>query len=334
MIVDVHAHYVSPRVAAAVRGHEDRYGVRIVDQPDGEPRFVVGARETARPQALLPALQDLDARQQTMIGQTVDHQVVSLALTFTGYDLPAEQGAAWARLLNDTTAEDLQVAPGRFTATATVPLQDGPAAATELQRAIGTLGYHGIVISTHVAGRNLDDRGLDPFWAAAQEASAPIIIHPALVLQSPRLASYYFTNLLGNPYDTAIAAASLVFGGVCDRYPDLKIMLVHGGGHFPYQIGRLTHGWSVRPETKALQTPPLDYLKWFYYDTVLYYGPALRYLAAVVGPDRLMLGTDYPYDMCPAHPRQVVADAGFAAAERDGIESGTSTAVFRLEPPA
>ncbi len=330
MIVDVHAHYVSPRVAPAVRGNEGRYGVRVVDTPEGEPRFVIGGRETTRPQALLPALQELEMRQQAMAGQTIDHQIISLALTFTGYDLPPEQGVAWARLLNDTTAADLQAVPGRFTATATVPLQDGRAAAAEVQRAVGTLGYHGVVISTHVAGRNLDDRALDPFWAAAQEAGAPIIIHPAHVVQSPRLANYYFQNLLGNPYDTAIAAASLVFGGVCDRYPDLKVVLVHGGGHFPYQIGRLTHGWRVRPETKALQTPPLDYLKWFYCDTVLYFGPAVRYLAQVVGPDRLMLGTDYPYDMCPAQPRQVVAEAGFAAAERAAIEGGTSTAVFRL----
>jgi aminocarboxymuconate-semialdehyde decarboxylase len=331
VIVDVHAHYVSPQVAAAVRGNQARYGVGIVDTPDGEPRFIVGGRETSRPQALLPALQELDARQETMARQTIEHQVVSIALTFTGYELPPEQGAAWARLLNDATAEDLQAAPGRFTATATVPLQDGRAAAAEVQRAIGRLGNHGIVISTHVAGRNLDDRDLDPFWAAAQEARAPIIIHPALVVQSPRLANYYLQNLLGNPYDTAIAAASLVFGGVCDRYPDLKIMLVHGGGHFPYQIGRLTHGWSVRPETKALQTPPLDYLKWFYYDTVLYYAPALRYLAEVVGADRLMLGSDYPYDMCPAQPRQLIADAGFAAADREQISGGTSTAVFHLQ---
>jgi aminocarboxymuconate-semialdehyde decarboxylase len=333
MIVDVHCHYVSPRVLETVQREGARYGASVIEQRGDEWMLQIGSQRLSR--TLYPDLLDLDRRQQVMAGHAIDHQVMSTWLDFTGYSLPADEGAAWARLVNDAMAADVQAAlPGRFTAVATVPLQDGRAAAAELQRACGTLGYHGAVIMTHVAGRNLDDPDLDPFWAAAQEANAPIIIHPAYVVQSPRLANYYFTNLLGNPYDTAIAAASLVFGGVCDRYPDLKIVLVHGGGHFPYQIGRLTHGWSVRPETKALQTPPLDYLKWFYYDTVLYYGPALRYLAAVVGPDRLMLGTDYPYDMCPAHPRQVVADAGFAAAERDGIESGTSTAVFRLEPPA
>jgi aminocarboxymuconate-semialdehyde decarboxylase len=267
-----------------------------------------------------------------MTAETIDRQVLSVALTFTGYELPAEQGAAWARLLNDATVEDLQAAPRhRFAATATVPLQDGRAAAAELERACGRLGYQGIVIGTNVAGRNLDQSELDPFWAAAQAAGVPIIIHPAFVVASPRLADYYLSNLLGNPYDTAIAAAALVFGGVCDRFPDLKIMLVHGGGHFPYQIGRLSHGWSARPEARAhLRTPPVDYLKWFYYDTVLYYGPALRYLAEVVGSERLMLGTDYPYDMCPAHPRQIVDEAGFAAAEGDQIFGATSIEVFRL----
>jgi aminocarboxymuconate-semialdehyde decarboxylase len=333
VIVDVHCHYVSPRIAPAVRADEARYGVRVTDGPDGEPRFVIGSRETGRPQAVLAPLLDLDQRQQAMAGQAIDHQVMSTALTFTGYELPPEQGAAWARLLNDATAEDLQAAaPGRFTATATVPLQDGRAAAAELQRACGTLGYHGIVIGTNVAGRNLDAPDLDPFWAAAQEAGVPVVIHPSFVVPSPRLAEYYFSNLLGNPYDTAIAAGSLVFGGVCDRFPDLKVMLVHGGGHFPYQIGRLTHGWGVRPEGKVrLQTPPLDYLKWFYYDTVLYFGPALRYLADVVGVERLMLGTDYPYDMCPERPRQVIEEAGFGDAERDRIYSATPTEVFHLQ---
>jgi aminocarboxymuconate-semialdehyde decarboxylase len=332
VIVDVHCHYVSPQVAAAVRADEGRYGVRVVDAADGEARFLIGDRETTRPQALLPALQDLDERQQRMAEHTIDHQVLSLALTFTGYELPPDQGAAWARLLNDSTAADLQAAPaGRFTAAATVPLQDGRAAAAELQRACGTLGFHGIIVATNVAGRNLDWRELDPFWAAAQEAGVPIIIHPSSVVPSPRLANYYFSNLLGNPYDTAIAAGSLVFGGVCDRFPDLKVMLVHGGGHFPYQIGRLTHGWNVRPEGKVhLQTSPLDYLKWFYYDTVLYYPPALRYLAEVVGAERIMHGTDYPYDMYPDDPRAVVNGADLAPAERVRIFSGNSREVFRL----
>jgi aminocarboxymuconate-semialdehyde decarboxylase len=208
-------------------------------------------------------------------------------------------------------------------------MQDGRAAAAELQRACGTLGYHGVTIMTHVAGRNLDDRDLDPFWAAAEEAGAPIIIHPAYVIHSPRLDKYYLMNLAGNPYDTSIAAASMVFGGVCDRFPDLKVILVHGGGHFPYQVGRLTHGWTVRPETRELKTPPLDYLKWFYYDTLLYFGPALRYLAEVVGAERLMLGTDYPFDMCPPNPTQILDDAGLQA-ERDRIFEATPTEVFRL----
>ncbi len=332
MIVDVHCHYVSPRVVDAVRENEGRYGVGVEDGADGRARLRIGDHPAARPEALLDALQELDRRQAVMASQMVEHQVVSTSLTFTGYPLPPDQGIAWARLLNDTTAADLQAAPpGRFTACATVPLQDGRAAASELQRACGALGYHGVVIGTNVAGRNLDDAGIEPFWAAAQEGDVPVIIHPAFVVPSPRLSSYFLTNLLGNPYDTAIAAASLVFGGVCDRFPDLKLMLVHGGGHFPYQIGRLTQGWSRREEPRVrLRTPPLDYLKWFYYDTVLYHPPALRYLAEAVGADRLMLGTDYPYDMCPRDPRQIVADAGFDAGERDRINGATSTAVFHL----
>ncbi len=329
MIVDIHCHYVSPRVLAAVEREGERYGARVVAVQNGEPVLEIGSQRASR--SLLSDLLDLDRRQQAMAGHTIDHQVLSTWLDFTGYTLPPEQGAAWARLLNDATAEDLQaVPPGRFTACATVPLQDGRAAAAELQRACGMLGYRGVVIMTHVAGRNLDEPDLDPFWAAAQEAGVPIIIHPAYVIPSPRLAKYYLWNLAANPYDTAVAAASLVFGGVCDRFPDLKVVLVHGGGHFPYQIGRLTHGWTVRPEARVhLQTPPTDYLKWFYYDTLLYFGPALRYLAEVVGVERLMLGTDYPFDMCPPGPTQIVSDAGLDA-HRERIFEATPTEVFRL----
>jgi aminocarboxymuconate-semialdehyde decarboxylase len=331
MIVDVHAHYVSPRVVATVQREGERYGARVAGMRDGAPIIEVGSQPTHR--TLAPGLDDLEQRQRVMADQGIERQVLSPWLDMTGYSLPAEQGVVWSQLLNDSVAGDLAgLPPERFTASATVPLQDGRAAATELQRAVGRLGYRGVTINTNIAGGNLDNPGLDPFWAAAQEARTPIIIHPAFVVQSPRLAEYYFTNLLGNPFDTAIAAASMIFGGVCDRFPDLKVVLVHGGGDFPYQCGRLMHGWQVRPETpKYLTRPPTDYLKWFYYDTILYYGPALRYLAEAVGVEQLMLGSDYPFDMCPKDPKGIVVDAGFAQPERDRIWGDNCAAVFHLK---
>jgi len=329
MTVDVHCHYVSPTVRATVEREGERYGVRVLERRNGGLLIQIGSQTISRP--LFHAIEELERRQEVMAQQTIDHEVLSTWLDCTGYSLPPEQGIAWARLLNDAMAEDVKAAPrGRFSAVCTVPLQDGPAAAAELQRAVGTLGYHGVVISTNVNGRNLEEPDLNPFWAAAQEARAPIIIHPAFVVETPRVADYHLFNLLGNPYDTAIAAASMVFGGVCDRFPDLQVVLVHGGGHFPYQIGRLTHGWGARPEAQRnLKTPPLDYLKWFYYDTLVYYPPALRYLAEQVGPERLMLGTDYPFEMCPDDPTRIVTEAGLSA-QRERIFQDNPSEVFRL----
>ncbi len=329
MTVDVHCHYVSPRVRATVEREGERYGVRVLERHNGDPLLQIGRQVITRP--LFHAIEELDHRQEVMAEQTIDRELLSTWLDCTGYSLPPEQGVPWARLLNDAMADDLQAAPrDRFSAVCTVPLQDGRAAAAELQRAVGTLGYRGVVIATNVAGRNLEEREFDPFWAAAQEARAPIIIHPTFVVETPRVADYHLFNLLGNPYDTAIAAASMIFGGVCDRFPDLQVVLVHGGGHFPYQIGRLTHGWGARPEAQRnLKSPPLDYLKWFYYDTLVYYPPALRYLADVVGPDRLMLGTDYPFEMCPDQPTEIVSAAGLGA-ERERIFDDNPTEVFRL----
>lgn len=330
MIVDMHCHYVSPRVLAEIERNGERYGVRNLGSDDGRPRIAIAGR--VNPNPLLAALHDLERRQEVMAEHGIEREVLSTTLDHTGYALPADQGVAWARLINDSIAADLRdAATGRFSALATLPLQDPPAAAAELQRACGTLGYHGAVVGTHVNGRNFDDPALAPVWAATQEAGVPIIIHPAFVVETPRIAKYHHFNLLANPYDTLIAAASLIFGGVCDRYPDLKVVLVHGGGHLPYQAGRLTHGWEHNANARvSLQRPPVDYLKWFYYDTILYWPPALRFLASIVGVERIMLGSDYPYDMCPPRPRQIVLDADFTAAEQEQIFGENSIGVFRL----
>ena len=189
-------------------------------------------------------------------------------------------------------------------------------AADELARAIGA-GLVGAHIGSNINGRNLDDPALEPVWAQAAALGAFILIHPVGVAGAERLKSYYLANLIGNPVDTTIAAASLVFGGVMERFPSLKICLAHGGGFVPYQADRWVHGWQVRGEPKVnLAISPQASLRRFYYDTILHGAPALEFLVRTAGAGHVLLGSDYPFDMgTPECVRQVRATS-LSPAER------------------
>jgi aminocarboxymuconate-semialdehyde decarboxylase len=304
--VDCHAHYVSPRVLQTLASADPgRYGVSL---EAGAPVLRIGGT----PSRPLPAeLRDLSRRGDWLAEVGLGVQAIGTWMDVTGYDLPPEQGAAWSRLLNDSVAEDLRDDP-RYVGLASLPMQDGRLAAAELDYAVGRLGFRGAMIGTNVNGRGLDDASLDPVWHTAQAADVPIVLHPYLVAGAERMRQYWLANLVGNPLDTAIAAASLIFGGVLDRFPELRLLLVHGGGSIPFQIGRLQRGFAVRQETKVhgVTTPPLDYLRRFHYDTVLFHPPALRYLLETVGEDRVVVGSDYPFDLGDPRPLEVIKAAG------------------------
>jgi aminocarboxymuconate-semialdehyde decarboxylase len=171
-------------------------------------------------------------------------------------------------------------------------------AADELRHAVSKLGLRGAQIGSNVAGKNLDDPELEPVWATAAELDAFILLHPINVAGVDRLSSYYLNNLIGNPLDTTIAAACLVFSGVLERHPSLKICLSHGGGFVPYQAGRFLHGWHVRKEPKnKLPRPPTESLGRFYFDTIVHSKDVLEFLVGNAGVDRVLLGSDYPFDM-------------------------------------
>jgi aminocarboxymuconate-semialdehyde decarboxylase len=175
------------------------------------------------------------------------------------------------------------------------------------------------MFASNVKGVNLDDPSFEPLWAAAEELGAFMFVHPNNVAGADRLKSYYLQNLIGNPLDTTIAAVCLYFGGVMDRYPKLKIMLAHGGGFTPYQAARWEHGWAVRPEPKKnIKTQPKNIARRFMYDTILHSDKTLGAMIGLVGVERVMLGSDYPYDMgmtdCVAHVRALsISDAGKAS---------------------
>jgi aminocarboxymuconate-semialdehyde decarboxylase len=263
---------------------------------------------------------DLERRLRDMAAAEVDIQVLSVCPQTFLYAQPPSLAAAFARIQNEQLAKLVKARPDRFLAIATLPLQAPQLAADELRHAMGVLGLRGMQIGSNVAGKNLDDPELEPVWATAAELGAFILLHPINVAGADRLSSYYLGNLIGNPLDTTIAAACLVFSGVLERHPSLKICLAHGGGFVPYQAGRFVHGWQVRTEPKRrLPKPPTESLARFYFDTIVHSKEVLEFLAGNAGAGRVLLGSDYPFDMgMPDGVRQVRASS-IPAAEQSAI---------------
>jgi aminocarboxymuconate-semialdehyde decarboxylase len=241
---------------------------------------------------------DVDLRLRDMDATGVDVQVLSPTVFTFFYGVEPKLAQACVALQNEQIAAVVRKHPDRFIGLGAVPLQAPETAAEELKRAMSKLGLRGAMIGSNVNGRNLDDPMLEPFWAAAEQLGAFIFMHPHAVAGRERLGSYYLSNFVGLPFETTIAAASLVFGGVLERYPGLRICLSHGGGFTPYQAGRFQHGLEVRPEARVkLQRPLSESLGRLYYDTIVHSKKRLEFLVSAMGADRVLLGSDYPFDM-------------------------------------
>ena len=241
---------------------------------------------------------DLERRLSHLKEYDLDHQLLAVCPQTFLYRAEVEPALAVAQIQNDDIASLCAKHPETCTGLATAPMQAPELAAKELTRAMRENGLAGIEIGSNIGGMNLDDPSLDPFWEAANAEKAFILVHPTHVAGAERQKEYYLKNLIGNPLDTTIAAACLVFGGVIARYPDITFCMSHGGGFTPYQAARWIHGWKVRDEPKSRHGGlPEESLSKLVYDTILHGPEPLRWLIDQVGPDRVMVGTDYPFDM-------------------------------------
>ena len=272
---------------------------------------------------------DLERRLQDMAASKVDIQVLSVCPQTFVYAQPPALAAAFARIQNEQLAKLVKARPDRFLAIGTLPMQAPKLAADELRHAVRKLGLRGAQIGSNVAGKNLDDPELEPVWATAAELGAFILLHPINVAGVDRLSSYYLNNLIGNPLDTTIAAACLVFSGVLERHPSLKICLAHGGGFVPYQAGRFLHGWHVRKEPKSkLPKPPTESLGRFYFDTIVHSKEVLEFLVGNAGVNRVLLGSDYPFDMGMPDGVLQVRGLSIPASDQASILGGRAKALL------
>jgi len=324
--IDIHAHVIGEETIRLMQKEAPKVAPRLTPIDNESAVFeVAGTPYRPFPRGGF----DLDQRFKDMAASEVDMQAVSVPPQTFLYDQDAALGAALARIQNEEIAKLVKQHPDRFLGLATLPMQAPEQAAAELRRAVRTLGLVGAMIGSNIEGRNLDDPALEPVWAAAAEVDAFMLIHPVKVAGADRLRAYYLTNLIGNPLDTTIAAACLVFGGVLERHPTLKFCLSHGGGFTPYQAGRWAHGWHVRGEPKkSLAVSPEASLRRFYYDTILHAAPQLESLVAWAGPSHVLLGSDYPFDMGTLECVRQVRALGVSAADRDTILGGQAAAML------
>ena len=332
MKIDVHAHYVPESCLndVEVKGADGRvHGIRIVQ--DG-PRQIAYTNNSSNPGFDPPQIYSIERRLSDMQVQFVDMQVLSVPPFLFFHAIDPAQSLELCRKINNAFAETVGKYPGRFVALANLPMQAPEMAARELERSVRELGLCGAEICSNIDGKNLDDKSLAPFYRKLQELDVPVFIHPSNVLGIDRLRSYHLQNLIGNPTDTAVAAASLIFGGVLKEFPRLKFYLAHGGGSCPFLRGRWEHGWSVRPDARTnIDRPPSEYFKLLYFDALVHSVPALNFLVETVGVGRVMMGTDYPFDMSDKDPvRNIAALPHLSDDQKEMIFGKNAAAFFKI----
>ena len=319
--IDIHAHFYPESYLKLIEAEGAEFGVSCsYDDPDGP---VINANGVKTP-PLSRRYFDLEDRVAAMDEMGVGVHCLSLTqpmLYWASPDLSERLAVAY----NDACAEVHEAYPERFLGLAILPMQEPELALKELERAKSLPGIRGVYMATRVLDKELSDPSLFPVYEAIEDSDLTIFLHPIKVVDPSRLKQFYLTNFIGNPTESAIAASHLIFGEVLDRFPKLTFCLPHAGGTFPWLIGRITHGWGVREECKHLKTPPVDYLRRFYYDTITHAQPALEYLINLVGPDRVVLGSDFCFDMSYDRPVEIVTGhAGLSESDQALILAGNA----------
>jgi len=319
--IDVHSHYVSESVLAGIRRDGGLCETPVEERPEG--LFV---RTPERPYGpIRPAFYDLEQRRDFLDRLGIAQQVLIPPPFVFYYWTDAAAARDLMALENDSLAAVVRQSPGRFQALGTVMLQDVPNAVRECER-IKKLGLRGVEIGSNVNGTSLDEGRFWPFYEAAEALDLAILIHPADVTGKERMADYHLRNLVGFPFDTTLTAAKLIFSGILDRFPRLRVCLGQAGGFLPYIIGRLDAGFRARPECRRnIAKPPSAYLRRFYFDTIIHSPTSSRFLIEVAGSDRVMLGTDFPFDMGAASPvAEIENQPGLSAEQRADVFRGTA----------
>ena len=326
--IDVHCHLATSGAAELIAPHK---------RPHYEPYdYFMGQDSKDHNKEVFPSIVDrlynASARIEYMDRMGVQIQGLATFVSEYAYWAPPRVGSEASRRQNDHLAAAVSDHPDRLVGFgATVPLQDVKMAIAEMDRAVDALGFKGLQIGGTVAGNNLDEPSFRPFWQAVAAKGIPVIIHPNGYEESHRFGDYFLTNCIGNPLETMVAATRMIFSGLFEELPDLKLVLLHGGGYLPFYCSRADHTWNVRPETRVSipDHPPSYYMKKLYYDTMVFQPLYLRHLVEIVGADRIMAGTDFPFDMGEEDPLGLIdATEGLTDAEKVALKGGNAARLF------
>ncbi len=329
-VIDVHCHILCPQVEDLVAGHP----AKIAEAARGAE--ALGAASVEQNMALMgewrPKLVDPAVRLADMDHCGIDRQVLSPSPTQYYYWAEPDLADAVVSAQNQAIAEMCALHPDRFTGMAAVSLQHPEQAAKQLRYCVRELGFRGVEISSHIDGRDLGDPHFAPFWQCAEELGVVVFLHPLAAGLGARGASHYLSNLIGVPLETTLALAHMIFGGVLDRHTGLKLVAAHGGGFMGSYWARFDHGWSVRPECRTCAHPPSHYLKHIHFDSIMFEPAQLRALIEFHGADRILMGSDYPFDMGLSDPvRLIEATPGLSTLERERILGKTAAELFGIK---
>lgn len=328
--IDVHSHLSVPASAALAKPFFE---------PEMDPRSLYSSEESLRYNKELRATPEVvgkfeqpEARIQDMDKQGIDIQVLSVTPNEYFYWLDEEVSVRACRQQHERFAEVVAQYPDRFTAVANLPMNHPALALEVMEEAKRDFGFNGFEISADVLGGDLDDHRYDDIWSRAEELEMTVIMHPQGFTQGERMGEYYLVNVVCMPLASTLAVSRMILGGVWERHPDLNMVVVHGGGYLPYYFARTDHAYSVRPELrKHITRQPSEYLRKLHFDTTVFAPKMVEYLVDEFGADRVLLGTDYPFDMGPTDPLAFLARARIDEPSRDLIIGGNAARLFKID---
>lgn len=328
-VIDIHCHIATPATRALAAPHR---------KGSHEPYdYYMGQSSVQHNKVMIPSigaqLSDPAVRIEHMDRMGVDLQGLASFVSEYFYWTPAKLGLELSKMQNDKMAQAAADYPDHYVVCgATVPLQDIDLAIAEMERVVAN-GAKGIQIGGTVNGLNLDEPRFRPFWQAVADKGVPVILHPNGYPESNRFDDYFLVNCIGNPLETHVAVTRMIFSGLFEELPNLDLVILHGGGFLPFYASRADHVWEVRPETrvKIPEHTFSHYLKQLWYDTMVFQPLYLKHLIEIVGSERVMLGTDYPFDMAETDPIGLIDSVeGLTDTEREAIKGGTAAQLFGL----
>ena len=332
--IDIHHHYFAPELVNEIKQHGNALGIEYYTPKDSREsplsiQFPKGNRLN-----LDPRLAEIEKRLEIMNQGSIAIATVEVQTSAVGYELDGSRGESWSKLYNEAIQSLVKRHPNRFAGIATVPLQDPSRAAKVLEYAIVNLKMSGVTIASNVVGKYYDSKDFDPFWKKAEELDVMMLMHAEWVAGSDKMGGYGLRTVCGNPADTTLSVGYMIYSGVFDRFPKLKLALLHGGGFFPYHLGRfdrgLNSGSGAGPSRIAASQPPSKYLKNLYFDNLVYRVETVEYLKRMVGTEHVMVGTDYPYDLGDWMAAEKIQQMNCTDAERDAMLHGNARKLLRI----